>query len=271
MRHQIKSSLHLRQEAAITNFRATLPKRQSDLAGKRLKTPASSTFSALGKRCRCGNWKAIRCMRFGKCCVIFVPMSKRAATISLVSSICASLCCLAPILALFSGASSVAARFSWLEPARPYLIGLSVFCLSFAWYQVLRTQKADNCGCDTPKKSSLLQSKLFLSLVTVCAVLFLTFPSYSKLFSGERRPVGATVSSLNVAVKQVEFRVEGMGCAACEPEVETAVGKLNGVRSVKASCVKKNTVILYDSTQTSTTVLRGAINSTGYTVQNQIR
>lgn len=62
-----------------------------------------------------------------------------------------------------------------------------------------------------------------------------------------------------------------MGCASCEPEVETTVGKLSGVRSVKASCVKKNTVVLFDSTQTSAIAIRQAINSTGYTVQNQTR
>lgn len=63
----------------------------------------------------------------------------------------------------------------------------------------------------------------------------------------------------------------GLGCADCEPEVETVVGKLSGVRSVKASCVKKNTVLLFDSSRVSADAIRQTINSTGYTVQNQIR
>jgi copper chaperone CopZ len=59
-----------------------------------------------------------------------------------------------------------------------------------------------------------------------------------------------------------------MGCASCEPAVETAVGKLSGIYEVKASALKKNTVVKFDPAQTSIEAIRKAINSTGYTVQN---
>lgn len=198
-------------------------------------------------------------------------MSSNTATIGIITSIGASLCCITPLLALLSGASGVASTFSWLEPARPYLIGLSVVCLSFAWYQKLRTPKIDDCGCATPEKRHFVQSIGFLFFVTISAVLLMTFPSYSHVFYKPHNPVAVASSLSNVSFKQVEFRVVGMGCASCEPEVETIVRKLSGVRSVKASCVKKNTVVLFDSMQTSTATIREAIKSTGYTVQYQIR
>ena len=36
-----------------------------------------------------------------------------------LSAIAASLCCIAPVIALLAGGSSIAASFSWIEPARP--------------------------------------------------------------------------------------------------------------------------------------------------------
>ncbi|RYD63793.1 MAG: copper chaperone, partial [Verrucomicrobiaceae bacterium] len=69
------------------------------------------------------------------------------------------------------------------------------------------------------------------------------------------------------AIQHATFTVKGMGCASCEPEVEDAVAKLPGITSVKASCVKKNTVVSYDSTKTSIAAITSAINSTGYLVQ----
>jgi predicted nuclease of restriction endonuclease-like (RecB) superfamily len=48
MLHQIESSLHLRQGAAITNFKATLPKPQSDLARETLKNPYLFDFIGVG-------------------------------------------------------------------------------------------------------------------------------------------------------------------------------------------------------------------------------
>ncbi|HWJ29225.1 MAG TPA: mercuric transporter MerT family protein, partial [Flavisolibacter sp.] len=109
-------------------------------------------------------------------------MSKGSALLSLVSAIGASLCCIAPVLALLSGASGIASRLVWIEPARPYLICLAVLLLAFAWYQKLRVRQKDNCGCAVPKKRSFLPSTLFLGLMTGISVLVLTFPLYARVF-----------------------------------------------------------------------------------------
>jgi mercuric ion transport protein len=40
----------------------------------------------------------------------------------LLTAFAASLCCITPVLALFSGATGIASTFSWMEPYRPYLV-----------------------------------------------------------------------------------------------------------------------------------------------------
>lgn len=49
MLHQIESSLHLRQGAAISNFKSTLPKPQSDLARETIKNPYLFDFVGIGE------------------------------------------------------------------------------------------------------------------------------------------------------------------------------------------------------------------------------
>src|SRR3954447_3536368 len=100
----------------------------------------------------------------------------------LLSAFAASLCCITPVIALLAGSSSIAANFSWIEPARPYLLGLSLAVLAFAWYLKLKPATTNNmdCNCETTKKTSFLQTKTFLGIVTVFAILMMTFPLYAK-------------------------------------------------------------------------------------------
>lgn len=191
----------------------------------------------------------------------------KSASLGLLSSLAASLCCIAPLAAVLGGVSGVAAAVSWIEPARPYLVGSAVVLLGIAWLQRLRPQKSDDCGCEVPGKRGTARSTGFLTVLTILAVLLMTFPLYAHLFYTQSKLVNATITTATPA-RKIEFTVKGMGCASCEPEVETAVAKLNGVQDVKASCIKKNTVVLFDPTRTSVEAIREAINSTGYTVQN---
>jgi len=56
----------------------------------------------------------------------------------MLAAITASLCCIAPVAAIFAGTSSFATTFSFLEPLRPYLIGITIVVLAFAWFQNLK-------------------------------------------------------------------------------------------------------------------------------------
>ena len=98
----------------------------------------------------------------------------------LQTAIATSLCCITPVLALFSGATGIASTFSWLDPYRPYLIGLTVAVLVFAWYQKLKPKNAEiDCACEVEEKSSFRHSKRFLGIVTVLAILLLAPNSHA--------------------------------------------------------------------------------------------
>ncbi len=101
---------------------------------------------------------------------------------SMLTALGASLCCITPVLALISGASGLASVFAWIEPLRPYLIGITILVLSFAWFQKIKPQKEIECNCEIDEKTNFLQTKLFLTIVTIFAIIMLVFPYYSNVF-----------------------------------------------------------------------------------------
>jgi hypothetical protein len=122
----------------------------------------------------------------------------------ILSAIAASLCCITPVLALIAGSNGIASAFSWLEPARPYLIGITVLVLAFAWYQKLKPKKAEvECVCESDEKSSFLQTKTFLGIVTVFAALMLAFPYYSYIFYPKTKSKVVIVESNTILHKQI--------------------------------------------------------------------
>lgn len=108
-------------------------------------------------------------------------MKNKLAFTSFLTAITASLCCITPVLALIAGTSGVASTFSWIEPFRPYLIGLTILVLLVAWYQKLKPQKEIDCECETDEKPKFIQSKIFLGIVTIFAIVMVTFP-YTQVY-----------------------------------------------------------------------------------------
>ena len=96
---------------------------------------------------------------------------KKLIGAGLLTAFAASLCCITPVLALVAGTSGLASSFSWLEPARPYFIGLTILVLGFAWYQMLKPKKEIDCECETDEKPKFTQSKTFLGIITVFAIV----------------------------------------------------------------------------------------------------
>ena len=186
-----------------------------------------------------------------------------------LSAIAASLCCITPVVALFAGSSSIAANFSWIEPARPYLIGLSVAVLGLAWYLKLKPVKSMelDCNCETTKKTPFLQTKTFLSIVTVFAILMMTFPYYAKSFFPKTEK--STTLTIDSKTETVEFNIKGMTCDACEEHVKMEVNKLPGIVSSKVSYAKHNAIVQFEPSKTDSKEITEAINSTGYKVISQ--
>jgi mercuric ion transport protein len=185
----------------------------------------------------------------------------------LLTAITASLCCITPVLALIAGTSGIASTFSWIEPFRPYLIVMTILVLAFAWYQKLKPQKEIDCECETNVKPKFIQSKKFLGIVTVFAIVMLNFPYFSGFFYSNTEKQIIVVGKSDI--KKTEFKISGMTCASCEEHVNHEVNKLNGIVNSKASYENGNAIIEFDKSETNETEIEKAINSTGYKVTDK--
>lgn len=184
--------------------------------------------------------------------------------IGVLSAIGASLCCITPLLALISGTSGLASTFSWLEPFRPYLIGITVLVLGFAWYQKLKPKKAMECDCETQEKTKFIQSKTFLLIVTVFAILMTVFPYYGKLFYPTTKNKIEMITKENA--KTITLEIDGMTCTSCESHVVHNLNELGGISKVSASYENANAVVTFDKSKTTIEEIENAVNTTGYTV-----
>lgn len=200
--------------------------------------------------------------------MISLKSSGTFTSAGVLSAIAASLCCITPVVALLAGSSSIAANFSWIEPARPYLIGLSITVLSFAWYLRLKPAKTNDmdCNCETTKKVSFLQSKIFLSIVTVFAILMMTFPLYAKILTPKPKVQATTFAALDNK-QQVKFTIQGMTCAGCELEVNNELSRVDGVIAYKTSYATKSSLVTFDKSKVEVKTIEAAINKTGYKVK----
>jgi copper chaperone CopZ len=189
------------------------------------------------------------------------------AGLGLISAIAASLCCITPVLALIAGTSGLASTFSWLEPLRQYFIGLTVLVLAFAWYQKLKPKKQIDCDCETNEKPKFIQSKMFLGIVTVFAIIMLAFPYYTSVFYPQTEKQIIVVDKSNI--QEVEFTVSGMTCTGCEEHVKHEVNKLTGIISSNVSYENGKAVVEFDNSKTNITEIEKAINSTGYSVTDK--
>lgn len=192
-----------------------------------------------------------------------MKMNKKLIGTGLLTAFAASLCCITPILALIAGTSGLASTFSWLEPFRPYFIGLTILVLVFAWYQKLKPQKKIDCNCETDEKTNFAQTKSFLAIITVVAVLLLSFPSYANIFfpDSENKIIAVDASK----IQKVEFTIKGMTCSGCEHHIKTEINKLEGIIEVLVSYEKRKAIVRFDNTKVSIEDIEKAINATGYT------
>ena len=62
------------------------------------------------------------------------------------------------------------------------------------------------------------------------------------------------------------LKVEGMSCAHCVNAVESNVGELQGVSSVKVDLANGEVAVEFDNSKTSLTEIRETIEEQGYDV-----
>ncbi len=123
-----------------------------------------------------------------------------------------------------------------------------------------------DCNCETTKKASFLQSKTFLSIVTVFAILMMTFPLYAKVFYPKPKVQAATFAVVDNK-QQIKVIIQGMTCKGCEEHVNNELSKVNGVLSYKTSYTSRSSVVTFDKSKVDVKTIEAAINKTGYTVK----
>ena len=187
--------------------------------------------------------------------------SKKAIITGVIAALAASSCCIPPLIVSIAGIGGASSSLSWMEPFRPYLIGIAIIAIGYAWYAHLKPKKVDDCGCEI-EKPKFYQKRSFLVGMTLFSIISITIPYYSHLIFPDNKKEVVVDNDANI--KKVEIQIEGMTCDACQNHVDFTVNELNGIVSVKTSYEKKNTVIVFDTTQTSIVEINQAINSTGY-------
>lgn len=184
----------------------------------------------------------------------------------MLAAIVASLCCITPVFSLLAGIGGIASTFSWMEPFRPYLIVLTVGALGFAWYQKMKQKTAEEiaCACEDDKPS-FWQSKNFLGLVTVFAVVMLAFPYYADVFYPETK----LTESKNISLESTyKINISRMTCTGCEEHVKLEIGKLPGISRIKVSYEQESAVVSFDESKTSTEEIKTAVARTGYKIES---
>ncbi len=114
------------------------------------------------------------------------------------------------------------------------------------------------------KKLNFWQSKIFLGIVTVFAVLMMAFPYYGSAFHPDNKKEVAIVHQKDI--QTLHLNVEGMTCSVCNSNVENAAYQVGGVINAKAYYRTGKAVVKFDKSKTSADKIIKAIDATSYKV-----
>ena len=183
---------------------------------------------------------------------------KIVKTGSVVTAFLASLCCIGPIVLATLGLGG-AGFLSGLDAYRPYIMGITFLFIGGAFYYTYRKREivCEDGMCIVKHGSKT--SKILLWSITGLALVLLAFPYMD--WGSQTRAAGIEAT---LGITSVTIPVEGMTCASCNTAVEIAVGKLDGVKSVRADFAAKRAAVRYDENKVSVDEIREAINKLGY-------
>ena len=68
-------------------------------------------------------------------------------------------------------------------------------------------------------------------------------------------------------MQNVTLKVEGMSCGHCVKAVESSVGELNGIESVKVNLDEAEVAVSFNDTQVSLEQIKETIEEQGYDVE----
>jgi mercuric ion transport protein len=196
-------------------------------------------------------------------------LSSKSIGVGLFAAVVASLCCITPVFSVLAGIGGIASAFSWMEPFRPYLIALTLGVLAFAWYQKLKPRTAEEieCDCEEDEKPSFWQSRKFLGMVTLFAVVMLAFPYYTGIFFPENNASQSIVIVKESDIVEASLTIEGMTCTGCEYSVNYALTESEGVLEASSSFESGIASVKFDQSKISINELSSNVEeATGYKV-----
>jgi len=178
----------------------------------------------------------------------------RAKILGLLSALTASLCCIGPLLLVALGLGglglgAIIGKYHWV------LILMATLFLVFSWKSYFREKKVcQSKQCEFQGKR-LTRISLILASAFVLVFAGLNFYIYAK---------GSPKQPFAKEGLQSIIPVKGMTCFTCEIAVQSAVKKLPGIYSVKASVMDQKAYVAYDSEKVNLEQIIEAINSTGF-------
>lgn len=196
-----------------------------------------------------------------------IVKEKLALSSSLIASILASLCCIAPLVTVALGLGSFGLS-SFFETLRPYLLVATALLLGTAFYFTYR-KTAVVCENEVCKRERVGRfNKVMLWTVTGLVILFATFPYYSGLFA-PRSPQPNAVNAQTTPkptnnISEVVIKIEGMTCVGCIANVESTLKQQAGVKSVAVTFEPGQAIVSYDPSKVTSAQLVKAINALGY-------
>ena len=98
----------------------------------------------------------------------------RAAWVSVVTAVAASVCCIGPVVAVTVGAGALTAFSVRFEPFRPVFLTLTVALLGFAFYRAYRPSPAVCSADSTCPPAANRRAKLMLWFAAVVVLLFVS-------------------------------------------------------------------------------------------------
>jgi len=186
--------------------------------------------------------------------------------VGIFAAVAASLCCIAPVLAILGGIGGIASTFSWLEPLRPYLMGVSAIALGAAFYQAYKPKKEIECDCEEAKPK-FINSKKFLWIILFVSVGLFSLPYYSGALFPDVETAVAETNTDNVV--EAKINIEGMTCTSCENTVDYSLKTTDGVLSATSSYKTGVAKVKYDKSKVNPEQLKKAIEEkAGYKVKD---
>ena len=183
----------------------------------------------------------------------------KASKLGILSALIASICCLGPLVLILLGLGSlgigaVIGKFHW------YFLVAAFGLITFAWRGYFKEKKTCNLkGCQMENKRITL---ITLIVATLVVAIFVALNIFTYAVQKDYRKEESEARLIET--KTVNIPVEGMTCFSCEFTVSSALKKIDGVVSVKASAKEGKAQVKYDPLTTTAAQLIEVINKTGF-------